>query len=62
MSVAKDNEKERDNFWLYVGLAAVTLIAVILYIKEIESGKYDHVKQLQEEETRLMNIRVLGEH
>lgn len=51
--------KEKDNFWLYVGSVAVTLITVILLIKVTESKKYADIQQLQDEETRLMNIRVL---
>ncbi len=52
-------EQTKDNFWVYVGIAAFLSIAVLLMVKKSENDKFAPIKEQLEEETRLMNIRVL---
>ena len=50
----------KDNFWLYVGCTVLTLLVVIAMVKQSENEKFAPIKQQMEEETALMNIRVLN--
>ncbi|MGR9012202.1 MAG: hypothetical protein ACU83U_01015 [Gammaproteobacteria bacterium] len=50
----------KDNFWLYVGCTVATLLIVIAVVKQSENEKFAPIKQQLEEETALMNIRVLN--
>lgn len=52
----------KDRFWLYVGGTIATLLIVIAMVKQSENEKFAPIKQQLEEETALMNIRVLGDH
>lgn len=33
--------KEKDNFWLYIGLAVTMAIGTVLMVKNAEHGKYE---------------------
>ncbi len=52
--------KEKDNFIFYIILVAVVLIGALLAVKSNESDKFAPIKQQLDEETKLMNIRVLN--
>jgi len=52
--------QEKDNFILYVALLAAVLIAGLLALKFNENEKFAPIKEQLDEETRLMNIRVLN--
>ncbi len=51
---------EKDNFILYVALLAAVLIAGLMALKFNENEKFAPIKDQLDEETRLMNIRVLN--
>lgn len=51
--------QERDNFWIYVGLATVILVGVILMVKASENDKYDPIIEQRNEEIKRMNIRII---
>lgn len=53
-------ESKKDYYWLYVTGITLILVAVIAMIKLSENEKYDPIRQQQDEESRLMNIRVLN--
>ena len=50
----------KDKFWLYVGCTVFVLIAVMIMIKLSENEKFSPIKKQLEEETAMMNIRVLN--
>lgn len=50
----------KDKFWLYVGCTVFVLIAVMVMIKLSENEKFSPIKKQLEEETAMMNIRVLN--
>ncbi|MDO9047696.1 MAG: hypothetical protein Q7U66_08170 [Methylobacter sp.] len=50
----------KDKFWLYVSGTIITLLIVIAMVKQSENEKFAPIKQQLEEETALMNIRVLN--
>jgi len=52
--------QEKDNFILYVVLLAAVLITALLALKFNENEKFAPIKDQLDEETRLMNIRVLN--
>jgi len=52
--------QEKDNFILYVVLLAAVLISALLALKFNENEKFAPIKDQLDEETRLMNIRVLN--
>ncbi|MDD1627454.1 MAG: hypothetical protein LUQ26_08285 [Methylococcaceae bacterium] len=52
--------QKKDNFWLYVGLVTVALVTVLVMVKLSENEKFAPIKQQLEENTALMNIRVLN--
>lgn len=54
--------KEKDNFWLYVGVLTAVLVAVILTVKNAERDKYAEMQKLEDEEKSLMNIRVIKDY
>lgn len=57
------NEEEtakKDKFWLYVSGTIFSLLLVIALVKQSETEKFAPIKQQLEEETALMNIRVLN--
>lgn len=56
-----EENQEKDYFWLYVGGVAFALIAVVLWIKQIESEKFAPISQQLDEETNSMNIRILSD-
>lgn len=56
-----EENQEKDYFWLYVGGIAFVLIAVVLWIKQIESEKFAPISQQLDEETNSMNIRILSD-
>ncbi|MGR9051459.1 MAG: hypothetical protein ACU84J_02305 [Gammaproteobacteria bacterium] len=53
-------EVRSDKFWLYVGLAVLALITTLILVKLNENEKFAPIKNQLEEETALMNIRVLN--
>jgi len=55
-----EEAQTKDRFWLYVGCTVFTLLVVIAMVKQSESEKFAPIKQQLEEETALMNIRVLN--
>lgn len=55
-----EEAQKKDNFWLYVGLVTVALVAVLIMVKQNENEKFAPIKQQLEENTALMNIRVLN--
>ena len=60
MENPKDNEK--DHFILYLVLATIVLVAAILLVKLNENEKFAPIKQLLDEETQQMHIRVIREY
>jgi len=52
--------KEKDNFILYVVLLAAIFIGGLLALKLNENEKFAPIQDQLNEETRLMNIRVLN--
>lgn len=55
-----EEEQTKDKFWLYVGCTVFALLVTIAMVKQSESEKFAPIKQQLEEETALMNIRVLN--
>jgi hypothetical protein len=55
-----EEAQTKDRFWLYVGCTVFTLLVVIAMVKQSENEKFAPIKQQLEEETALMNIRVLN--
>lgn len=53
------NSEGVDYFVILVALLAVAVIGVIVAVKSNENDKFAPIKAQIEEETRLMNIRVL---
>ncbi len=53
-------ESKKDFYWLYVAGITAILVGVIAMVKLGENEKYDPIRQQQDEESRLMNIRVLN--
>ena len=52
--------QEKDRSILYIALTAIVIIGVIVAVKKNENDKYAPIKDMQNEELRLMNIRVLN--
>lgn len=52
--------EEKDNFILYIALLAAVLIGGLLALKLNENEKFAPIQVQLDEETRLMNIRVLN--
>lgn len=55
-----EENQTKDKFWLYVAGTVITLLVVIGMVKQSENEKFEPIKQQLEEETKLMNIRVLN--
>ncbi|MGZ5050019.1 MAG: hypothetical protein ACXWF8_07640 [Methylobacter sp.] len=55
-----EEEAKKDKFWLYVSGTIFSLLLVIALVKQSETEKFAPIKQQLEEETALMNIRVLN--
>ena len=55
-----EEAQKKDNFWLYVGLVTAALVTVLIMVKQSENEKFAPIKQQLEENTALMNIRVLN--
>ncbi|MEQ1528538.1 MAG: hypothetical protein ABL925_04420 [Methylococcales bacterium] len=51
--------ENKDRFWIYVGLITVALVAVLVMVKLSENEKFAPIKEQLEEESALMNIRVI---
>ncbi len=51
--------QQKDRSILYIALIAIIAISVIIVVKKSENEKYAPIKEQQNEELRLMNIRVL---
>jgi len=60
MSEQIEQTQEKDHFILYVALLAVVLIGGLLALKLNENEKFAPIQEQLDEETRLMNIRVLN--
>jgi hypothetical protein len=54
-----EEKQEKDNFVLYVALAAIVAIGAILVVKKSETDKFTPIKERVNEEIKQMNIRVL---
>lgn len=54
-----EEEQTKDKFWLYVAGTVIALLVTIGMVKQSENEKFAPIKQQLEEETKLMNIRVL---
>lgn len=54
-----EEEQTKDKFWLYVAGTVIALLVTIGLVKQSENEKFAPIKQQLEEETKLMNIRVL---
>ena len=54
-----EEKQEKDNFVLYVALAAIVAIGAILVVKKSETDKFAPIKERVNEEIKQMNIRVL---
>lgn len=52
--------KEKDKFWLYVGGLTFALLTVLILVKKSEEDKFAPIKEQLQEESALMNIRVLN--
>ena len=52
-------EPKKDFYWLYVAGITLVLVGVIAMVKLSENEKYDPIRQQQDEESQLMNIRIL---
>ncbi len=55
-----EQAQAKDKFWLYVSGTIFSLLVVIALVKQSETEKFAPIKQQLEEETALMNIRVLN--
>ncbi|MFU8789011.1 MAG: hypothetical protein ACNA7G_08275 [Methylobacter sp.] len=55
-----EEEQTKDKFWLYVAGTVIALLVTIGLVKQSENEKFAPIKQQLEEETKLMNIRVLN--
>ncbi len=55
-----EEEQTKDRFWVYVGGTVFALLVTIAMVKQSETEKFAPIKQQLEEETALMNIRVLN--
>jgi hypothetical protein len=60
INVKVNEEESQDRFWIYVGLITVALVAVLVMVKLSENEKFAPIKEQLEEETALMNIRVIS--
>jgi len=47
---------------LYIALVAVAAVSVLLAVKSSEADKFAPIKQQLNEETRLLNVRVLSNY
>lgn len=56
-----ESVQEKDRFVLYVILATVVTIGAIVAVKFNENQKFAPIKEQLNEESRLMNIRVIGQ-
>lgn len=52
--------QQKDRSILYIALTAVIIVGVIVAVKKNENDKYAPIKEQQNQELRLMNIRVLN--
>ncbi len=57
-----ENEPEKDRSMLYIALVAVAAVSVLLAVKSSEADKFAPIKQQLNEETRLLNVRVLSNY
>jgi cytochrome b subunit of formate dehydrogenase len=60
MNEVNQETVQKDRFWLYVGFTLVVILTGIFMVKQSENDKYEPIKQQIENETALMNIRVLN--
>lgn len=52
--------QQKDRSILYIALTAIIAVSVIAAVKSNENDKYAEIKAQQDEELRLMNIRVIN--
>jgi hypothetical protein len=55
-----DEPQTKDKFWLYVGCLTFALVTVMVLVKKSEEDKFAPIKEQLQEESALMNIRVLN--
>ncbi|MGJ0491090.1 MULTISPECIES: hypothetical protein [Methylobacter] len=55
-----DESQTKDKFWLYVGCLTFALVTVMVLVKKSEEDKFAPIKEQLQEESALMNIRVLN--
>ncbi|WP_305908454.1 hypothetical protein Q9L42_010640 [Methylomarinum sp. Ch1-1] len=53
-------QQEKDHFVLYVAVFAAIAVGALLAVKMNENEKFEPIKEQLQEETRMMNIRVLN--
>jgi len=58
--MSQEEIEKNDRFWLYVGALVLALLTTLAIVKKSESDKFEPIKQQLEEESALMNIRVLN--
>jgi hypothetical protein len=57
----QQQEQQKDHFVLYVALITIVAVGVLLAVKLNENEKFAPIKEQLQEESRLMNIRVLNQ-
>lgn len=62
MSAEVQNSKDKDLFWVYVGLATLALVIAVVLAKLSENEKFDPIRAQKAEELAQMNIRVIKEY
>ncbi|MGR9072761.1 MAG: hypothetical protein ACU833_06830 [Gammaproteobacteria bacterium] len=60
--MTEEQALEKDNFWFYVGGLATLLIVIVFMVKSTENEKFSQIKELENEELNLMNVRVLKDY
>ncbi|MGR9098928.1 MAG: hypothetical protein ACU826_00020 [Gammaproteobacteria bacterium] len=60
--MTEEQALEKDNFWFYVGGLAALLIVIVFMVKSTENEKFSQIKELENEELNLMNVRVLKDY
>ena len=53
-------QQEKDHFVLYVALFAALAVGALITVKMSENEKFAPIKEQLNEETKMMNIRVLN--
>lgn len=62
MSAEVQSSKDKDLFWVYVGLVTLALVIAVVLAKLSENEKFDPIRAQKAEELAQMNIRVIKEY